>query len=371
MSAFAIRGRPIGEGAPAYIIAEAGSNHDGSLEKAKRLIAAAAGAGADAVKFQLFRAERLYPRNVGIVPLPSGDEDFFAVLARMELPESWLGDLSACCRDHGVVFLASAFDEASAAALDALDVAAHKVASPELTHIPLIRTMARSGRPIILSTGMSGLGDIEDALRACRAEGNGSLAILHCTTAYPTPPADANLNALRTLAQAFGCPVGLSDHTFDPGTAPAMAVALGASIIEKHYTLDRRSPGPDHPFALEPGEVRRMVDEVRRVESMDARERRAYLADPSRIPYLGSPRKRPSEAERALAACDRRSIMAIRPIARGDRITAANAAILRAERNLQPGIAPKFWDVIAGRRATRALEAGQGILWDHLLSDRE
>lgn len=369
MNGFSIAGNPIGGDAPVFVIAEAGSNHDGKLEQAKRLIEVAARAGADAVKFQLFRPEKLYPKNVGSIPLPSGTEDFFEVLTRMALPEAWLGDLTACSRDNGIIFMASAFDEASAAALDALGVAAHKVASPELTHLPLIRAMARSGKPVILSTGMSELGDIEDALAACRSAGNDAVAILHCTTAYPTPPADANLEVIPTLARAFGCPVGLSDHTLDPEAAPALAVALGASVIEKHYTLDRRLPGPDHPFALEPGELHAMVAAIRRTRTLSQEARAALVARPESRPYLGSPRKRPSEAEQLLASCDRRGIMAIADIPAGGRLSAANTAILRAERNLVPGLAPKFWEVVEGRRLTRALPAGQGLRWEDLLSD--
>lgn len=367
MKGIAVGGRLIGERNPTFIIAEAGSNHDGKLEQAHRLIDVAAEAKADAVKFQLFQAEYLYPSNVGMVDTPAGKIDFFEFLQRASLPETWLSELADHARERGLVFLATAFHETAVDALERANVAAHKIASPELTHLPLIRHAAQTGKPVILSTGMARLSDIEDALDAVYSAHNSSVILLHCVSAYPLLLNECNLSVLTTFKTAFQVPVGFSDHTMDPTLAPSAAVALGGCVIEKHFTLDCQLPGPDHPFALEPHQLSEMVSAIRATEKLDSSSRQAMLERPDILPLLGSPIKHPTPSEKELADCDRRTVMVIRDIQLGEFITTEKVRILRAERNLKPGILPKFWDIVLGARAARSIPAGRGLLWDDVM----
>lgn len=364
MNTVTIGAREIGEGLPTFIVAEAGSNHDGKLAQAHQLIDVAADAGADAIKFQLFRAEYLYPPNVGMVETPAGLIDFFTFLEQASLPIEWLAPLKQHADERGLIFLVSAFDEASSDALDRINIAAHKIASPELTHLPLIRHMARTGKPIILSTGMSRLGDIEDALDATMGV---PVILLHCVSAYPLLPQDCNLNGIPTLRAAFQTPVGFSDHTMEAIHAPCATVALGGCAIEKHFTLDRNFPGPDHSFALEPHDLKKMVDEIRVTEKFSDMERATFLHRTEITPLLGSSIKQPAVPERELAECDRRMILVIREIEQGDVITSDAVRILRAERNVSPGLFPKFWDVVVGARAARDIPSGRGLVWDDVV----
>ena len=357
----------LGDGCPTFIIAEAGSNHDGSLDQAYRLIDAAARAEADAVKFQVFRAEYLYPPSVGMVETPSGSIDFFSFLDNMSMPVHWLDKLARHAREQDILFLATAFDEAMCDALDNIGVPAHKIASPELNHLPLIARMAQSGKPLMMSTGMSCLGDIEEALNIVRHSGT-EAALLHCVSAYPTPPKDCNLRVISTLKQTFQIPVGFSDHTLHPVKAPVASVALGANIIEKHFTLSRKLDGPDHKFALEPNELQQMVAAIRETESLSSLEKEKVLTSSDISEYLGCPVKKVTPSEAELALCDRRSIMAIKSIKKGAAISSDMVRILRAERNLRPGLSPKYWDLVCGKHLIRDVPSGQGLQWDDLIS---
>lgn len=371
MTELCLKGRLVGEGRPTFVVAEAGNNHDGKLAQAKELIDVAAEAGADAVKFQLYKAESLYPENVGVINTPAGPIDLFHFLKAHEVPLEWLPILAERAEERGLLFLASAFDEGSVDALEAVDVAAHKIASPELNHLPLLEYAARKGRPMILSTGLNGLGEIEEAVETITRQGNDQVALLHCVTAYPAPPDTCNLRTIQTLRAAFGAPVGYSDHTADPASAPVLAAALGATILEKHFTLDRRLVGPDHPFALEPKELRQMVDAVREVNLLGPNDREWLLNQhPDAARLLGSPRKRIAPAERTARHYDRRSIHIIRDVPQGGILSHHNLRILRSEVNLQPGIEPRYWPLVLGRRAVRPLTAGRGLVWDDLLAGR-
>lgn len=369
MIELSLKGRLVGAGRPTFIIAEAGSNHDGKLAQAKELIDVAAEAGADAVKFQVFRAPHLYPEGVGIVQTPAGPLDLYAFLKAHEVPRDWLKPLAEYAEACGLLFLASVFDEEAADWLDEVEVAAHKIASPELTHLPLLAHVARKGKPVILSTGLSRLGDIEEAVGTVQQQGNRQMALLHCVSAYPAPPEDCNLRVIETLRRAFQLPVGFSDHTADPTTAPVLAAALGATILEKHFTLDRRLAGPDHAFALEPKELRQMVDAVREVHLLGPDGRHRLLErHPDAATLLGSPIKRVTQAEAAARQHDRRSIHIIRDIPQGALLSRTNLRILRSEANLQPGLEPRYWTLVLGRRAIRPLTAGHGLAWDDLLT---
>lgn len=357
-------------GGRCFVIAEAGSNHDGRLDQARELIDVAAQAGADAIKFQLFTAEQLYPPNCGIVQTPSGEDDFFALLQRLELPTEWLPELQAHCDRRGILLLFSVFDPDSARAA-ALWSPAFKIASPELTHLELLREVARYRRTVILSTGMSNLGEIEESLGVLGGAGAAGVALLHCVTAYPAPLADCNLGVIPTLAAAFGVPVGWSDHTLDPIAAPQVAVALGACIVEKHFTLSRTLSGPDHPFAIEPAELRSMVRVIRDLDARLMESRLEQVTDalgPQLVEELrGHPVKRVAESEALLAAVDRRSLHALQDIPAGDTLSESNVGVLRGERNLRPGLHPRHWVHLRGVRAARSIKQGEGVVWDDVL----
>lgn len=249
---FELAGKAIGPEASPYVIAEIGSNFDQSLDKARELIDVAAKAGADAVKFQLFRADTLYRPG----------DDLYEIFRSIELNPDWLETLADHAASQNVAFMASSFDPGSVDALEAVGVPAHKVASSETTNTPLLTHIAATGKPLFVSTGMCDLTDVVQAINVCRRAGNGAVALLQCGSLYPLEPAQANLKVMDTFQRLFSCPVGFSDHTLG-GIAAIAAVGRGACILEKHITLDRGGDGPDHFYAMEPDEFGRLVASVR------------------------------------------------------------------------------------------------------------
>ena len=338
----------IGPNFPCFVIAEAGVNHNGDLELARRLVDVAAEAGADAVKFQTFRADRLVsptaPKAAYQRQTTDAGESQLDMLRRLELSPAAHRELSDYCRQRGLIFLSTPFDEESADLLDELDVLAFKIGSGEVTNHPFLEYVARKGKPIILSTGMSYLSEVDEAVRVLRDAGCEQLILLHCVSSYPAAPADANLKAIQTLAAAFGVPVGYSDHT--PGIEVALAaVALGACVIEKHFTLDRNLPGPDHRASLEPPELRALISGVRTVERA-----------------LGDGIKRPVPAEADTRAVARRSLAARVDIPAGVIVEAGMLTALRPADGIPPGLIRR----VIGRRTRRSLTAGQFIDWSDL-----
>lgn len=335
----AIGARTLGAGQPCYVIAEAGSNHNGSLEQALALIDVAAEAGCDAVKFQVFKANRLYPPGAGASDYLGDPRSIDEIIAAMELPEAWIPILHAHSRKRGLDFLSSAFDEA-AVDLIAPWVDAFKCASYEMTHTPLLQHMARKGKPILVSTGAATLDEVGEAVAAVRSvqpdPQSLPLLLLQCTAAYPAPLSTANVRALVTMREAFGVWTGLSDHTREPSAAMA-AVALGAVVVEKHYTLSNRLPGPDHGFALEPAELTALVRSIREVE--------AALGD-------GLKAERAVEAE--LRHFARRSVFTTRPVAAGESFTIDNTAVLRRGK-LAEGLDPRHHPTVLEHRAAKDL----------------
>jgi N-acetylneuraminate synthase len=325
-------------GGRCYVIAEAGSNHNRDFRLAGGLIDAAADAGADAVKFQLFRADRLYPPGAGPAEYLANGEDVHDLVARMELPEEWLPGLARLAGGRGLDLLVTPFDEVSADAVDPF-VAVHKLASYELTHEPLLRHVAAKRKPLLLSTGAADLEEVGAAVAVAREAGARELVLLQCTAAYPARLDAVNVGAIADLRERFGCPAGLSDHSGDPVIAPVLAVGLGAVAIEKHVTLDRTLPGPDHAFALEPDELRRMVEAVR-------------LAELAR----GSGLKEVHPDETELRAFARRSVFATRDIRAGEVLDAGAIAVLRRG-SLGEGLPPSAYPGLLGRRATRDVAA--------------
>ncbi len=333
--------RWIGDGEPCFIIAEAGSNHDGNLVQAKALIDVAVEAGADAVKFQTFKSRTMYPRVSGPVEYLKAlgvDRSISDLIEEMEMPEHWIPELAAYCTKHGIVFLSTPFDEQMVDLLDPY-VPAFKIASYELTHIPMIRHAAAKKKPLIVSTGAGSLDEIEQALAAITAAGNESVCLMQCTAKYPAPPETVNVRVIAEFRQRWRIPVGLSDHSRHPLYAPLAAVACGASLIEKHYTLSRRLPGPDHSFALEPPELREMVEGIRSVERV-----------------LGNPNKRLLEVEQELVNY-RRAIYTARVVEAGHVLKCDDLIVLRRPGTREAGIPPKELDALFGRQVRRRLEA--------------
>lgn len=333
-----IGGRPVGDGERVYFIAEAGSNHDGSLDQALRLIEVAAEAGVDAVKFQTFRADELYPKSAGPSDYLANPRSIHEIMRELEMPAKWIPLLAERCRARGVAFLSTPFDEASADLLEP-HVPAFKIASYEMTHHPLLEHVARKGKPLLVSTGAADLVEVGEMIEVVRRCGNERLVVLQCTAAYPAPVAALNLRALVTIRERYGVLVGLSDHSRDPLPGPLAAVALGACLIEKHFTLSNALPGPDHPYAVEPHELRAVIEGVRSVE----------LA-------LGSGTKAPLPEEGELRAFARRSIFARRAIGVAEFLTRENVAVLRCGK-LGYGLHPRQYPMLLGRRAARAIAA--------------
>jgi sialic acid synthase SpsE len=340
--------RRVGPGEPCYVIAEIGSNHDRDLDKARRLIDAAANAGVDAVKFQTFAGPSVYSTKTPQFDYLADvtDKKPHELLDDISLPREWHPLLATYCRERGVQFMSSPFDRQAVDELDALDVPALKIASFELVDLPLIRHAAGTGRPLILSTGMATWAEIGEAMEAAEDGGAGGVCLLQCASVYPAAPSVMNLRAIQTMREAFGVPTGLSDHTLGIHIAAA-AVAFGASLVEKHFTLDRTSEGPDHPFAVEPTELEAMVTHVRDVEAA-----------------VGSGRKvGPSDAEgKEMYAKARRSIVAACDIPAGTAITEDMLAVKRPGF----GIKPKFLPALVGRVARVDIEEDDIITWDVL-----
>ena len=337
-----IGGRTIGDESPCFIVAEAGSNHNGNLDHALAIIDAAKQSQADAVKFQNFRAEKLYPRYAGTSDYLPVRKPIYDVMKTMEMPPEWIPVLADYCKARDLIFFSAPFDEESADILEPY-VPVYKIASYEITHAPLIRHVARKKKPIIISTGTADLAEVRQAVEWCHAEGNHQIALLQCTAAYPAPLNTLNVRALVTMREAFEVPTGISDHSRDPLVGPMCAVALGANIIEKHFTLSNRLPGPDHAYAVEPAEFNAMVEAVRHIEQA-----------------LGDGIKATQDVERELHRFARRFIYATRAIGQGEKLTAENIAVLRSGK-LTTGLAPKHWDLVRGRTASRNIAEGKPI----------
>lgn len=330
-----------------FIIAEAGVNHNGSLKLARELIDKAVEAGCDAVKFQSFRAENLVTlsapqadyqqRNIG------KQEAQYEMLKRLELDQAAQSELMEYCRGR-IVFLSSPFDEQAVDELDRLGIEQFKIPSGELTNKPFLEHVAAKGKPLILSTGMATLGEIEEALKWVYGQGNIKVTLLHCTSDYPALFSEVNLRAMQTLAAAFQLPVGYSDHT-EGIEIPLAAVALGAVVIEKHFTLDRKMEGPDHRASLSPTELAAMVAGIRRIEAS-----------------LGSPVKTPSHSEMATRKVARKSVVADRTIPAG--------AILERDmlvcKRPGTGIEPKHIEDLVGKTTRRKIAKDELLAWSDL-----
>lgn len=322
------------------IIAEAGVNHNGDIEIAKKLVDAAADAGADLVKFQTFNAESLVTHNAPKAKYQAlTTEDAhpqFVMLRQLELSAEMHETLIAYCRNRNIGFFSTGFDISSLNYLASLGAEMFKIPSGEITNLPYLRQIGAFAKPVILSTGMATLGEIETALDVLQEAGTsrGQITVLHCNTEYPTPIQDVNLRAMCTIRSAFDVAVGYSDHTRGI-EVPIAAVALGATVIEKHLTLDRNFLGPDHNSSLEPGEFSAMVNAIRNIEQA-----------------MGNGIKRPSPSEEKNKIVARKSLVAAQKIKAGDYFTAENVTAKRPG----GGICPMHWDEVMGRVATQDFE---------------
>jgi N,N'-diacetyllegionaminate synthase len=338
--------RKVGVGVPCFIIAEAGVNHNKSLKLARELVDVAVQAHADAVKFQTFKPEKvcspLAPKATYQLQTTSTEESQLEMGRKLALPFEAFRELQSYCESKGILFLSTPFDSESADFLAELQVPAFKIPSGEITNLPFVEHIARKGCPLILSTGMSTLDEVGKAVETIRAKGNQQLVLLQCVSNYPAQPSSANLRAMRTLAEAFGVPVGYSDHTSGIEVAIA-AVALGACVVEKHFTISRELPGPDHRASLEPDELASMVRSIRNVEAA-----------------FGDGNKQPALEEANTAAVARRSLVAARYIAAGTVLTDNLVAILRPGTGLPPAMRPQ----LVGRRARHDIEAGTLLALD-------
>jgi N,N'-diacetyllegionaminate synthase len=343
-----IAGRPIGPGYPTFIIAEAGVNHNGDTALAYRLIDAAAAAGADAVKFQTFKAEKLVTQAAKMADYQveniGAESSQLEMLRKLELQYADHAALKTYAEARGLVFMSTPFDRDGIDFLQKLGVVAFKAGSGDLTNLPHLQQMAQQGKPMIISTGMAVLEECQDAVAAIRAVGDPGLVVLHCTTNYPCPEDEVNLRAMATLARELDCLVGYSDHT-DGILVPQLAVAAGACVIEKHFTLDRNMEGPDHRASLEPQELTAMVQMIRHIEII-----------------LGNGDKVPNASEMRIMEAARKSIVAKQKILAGTRILGEMLDIKRPG----TGISPKKMQDLVGKTAKATIEADTVIMWDML-----
>ena len=346
MAEISIGNRLVGAGHPTYVIAELSANHGGSLERAVELVRLAAEAGADAVKVQTYRPETMTidssqaPFQVSGGTLWDG-RTLFDLYREAQTPWEWHTELQAEAAAAGVDFFSSPFDATAVRFLADLGVPVLKIASFELVDHALIRAAAATGLPLIMSTGMASVDDVDDAVRVARDAGAEGIALLRCNSAYPAPAAEMDLRTIPDMAARWDVPVGLSDHTLG-ATAAVTAVALGACILEKHVTLSRSEPTADAEFSLEPDELRRMIEAVREAESA-----------------LGTVRYGPSDREKASLAF-RRSLFVVADVDAGEAFTEDNVRAIRPG----DGLAPRHLDAVLGRRATERVERGTPLTWD-------
>lgn len=318
-----------------FIVAEAGVNHNGDLDIARRMVDAAADAGSDAVKFQTFRAEKIISRSA------AGADYLLEATKKLELDKKAHRVLMEHCKKRKIMFLSTPFDIDSINLLSELGLNIFKVPSGEITNLPYLRKIGSLRKKIVLATGMADLGEIEDALDALTQAGTAkkNITVMHCNTAYPTPVSDVNLLAMLSIREAFKVDVGYSDHTLGI-EVPIAAVALGATVIEKHFTLDKQMPGPDHKASLQPDELRTMIKAIRNTEKA-----------------LGDGVKRPSSSESKSRDAARKSIVAMRAIKKGERFSAANLTVKRPG----TGMSPMEWDKVIDMKAARAFREDELI----------
>jgi len=337
----------------AFIIAEAGVNHNGSLELALKLVDAAVEVGANAIKFQTFKTEKVLSKNADKATYQkestAENETQFEMIKKLELSYNDFKKIKRYCEEKGIMFLSTPDEEESLDFLcDTIEVPYIKIGSGEVTNYPFLKYIASKNKPVILSTGMSTIGEVEKAVNTMYSVNESlEIALLHCTTNYPTPYEEVNLRAMLTLKEAFKLPVGYSDHTLGI-EVPVAAVALGANIIEKHLTLDKKLPGPDHKASMEPREFKRMVEAIRNIEKA-----------------MGDGIKRPNNSEKEIQKVVRRRLAATRHMEAGEVVKEKDIAIKR----VSEGLLPEFFEVILGKKLRKEIEEGNGFTWNHFMEE--
>lgn len=339
-----IAGRRIGPGEPVYCVAEMSANHNQDFDEAVRIIRAAKDAGADAVKIQTYRPDTITidcdNEHFRIKGTIWNGKNLFKLYGEAFTPWDWQPKLQQAANELGLHLFSSPFDRTAVDFLEAMNVPAYKIASFEIVDIPLIRYVARTGKPVIISTGMSTIEEIKEAVEAVHSEGNNQVALLKCSSAYPAPPEEMNLRTISDLGERFGVPVGLSDHTLGIGV-PVAAVSLGACLVEKHFTLSRQQAGPDSSFSLEPQEFSEMVKAVRTVQNA-----------------MGEARYGVAPAEKSSYQY-RRSLFVVEDVRAGEAFTEKNV------RSIRPGngLHPRHMSEVLGRRATSDISRGTPLAW--------
>lgn len=345
-----------------FIIAEIGTSHGGDLEKAKRLINASKDAGADCAKFQVVIADEIIHPNTGLVKLPGGDTPLYDVFKSLEQPIEFYKSLKKYTEQVGLEFLASPFGITSSKILNSIGSKKYKVASPELNHIPMLKELKSYNSPLIISTGVSKLEDIE---RALEVTGKSNITLLHCITSYPAPEEDYNLKLIPNLRKILGVEVGLSDHSLDPVLVPSISVLLGARVVEKHICLSNETDGLDDPVALNPENFKIMCKSIRKYEKMkisDGFKELKLIYGNSRIEkILGTGIKTLAESEKLNYGRTNRSLHASTELKEGTVISKENTALLRTEKILTPGIPPYLAPQLYGKKINRDIPSGEGI----------
>ena len=334
IKAVEIDGKSIGPNEPTYFIAEAGLNHNTDIKLAKNLIEEAKNCGADAVKFQTYKSEQFLT--------PSSN--FFKGFKDAELAHEKFSELKDHAKNVGITFFSAPFDRQSSDYLNEIDVPCFKIASGDMTDIPLIKHVAKMHKPMIISTGLANMDEVENAVNACLYEGNRKIILLHCIAHYPTEPHETNLLAMDTLRKKFQCPIGYSDNG-EPLLVDIVAASMGANIIEKHFTLDKKLPGPDHFFSIDPAGLKKLISEIRIVESMK-----------------GDGIKSPQISELELRTQTRKSITASMDIQEGEILTEEKLLTKRPA----VGIEPKYFNQILGKKVNRTIKQNDAILWEYI-----
>ncbi len=363
MKKIKIADKVIGEGEPCFIIAEAGVNHNGKLEFAKKLVDAAKRAGADAVKFQTWNTDEIITKEVPMAgyqeKTKTNEENQYELIKKLELNKSDFKKIKDYCEKVGIIFLSTPGDKDSADFLDEIGVAAFKIGSDDLTNTPLLEHVAKKRKPVIISTGMATLQEVREAAVIVENVGNFEIALLHCTSEYPTSPEDVNLRAMETLKQ-FNYPIGYSDHTLGIEVSE-VAAAMGASIIEKHFTIDKNLPGPDQKMSLNPAELEKLVKSVREVQGKGLQSLKMEKEMLEKI--LGSREKAPTTVERKNIKFLRKKLVANKSIKAGTKLSENHIAVKRTEKDgLEPGA---FYSII-GKTARIAIKKDEALTSEKL-----
>lgn len=345
-----IANKTIGSNNPVFIIAEIGSNYNQDFKTAKKMINEIKNVGADAVKFQIFQDKKLYPKNAGQVDYLKKDISINELVKKAEVTDEMHYQLFEYCKSINLIYLCTPTDEEKADYLESLGVPAYKIASYDLTNHYLLKHIAKKNKPIIISTGAGYFSEISEALNIILEAGNKDIILMQCVAQYPAKYSYTNLKTMETFKKAFGIPVGISDHSADPYIVPFAATALGAEVIEKHFTLDRNQDGPDHAFAIEADEFKKMVDGIKKVEQA-----------------MGTGIKTITKGEEELRRFAFRSVFAIKDIEKGEKITLENCIVLRPGKR-ESGINAKHYELILGSIAQKKIKNNEAVQWDDILN---